>query len=309
MKKINTHLLSTRSVLIFHLAAQSGNFTRAAKALNVGQPAISHGVRQLEERLGVSLFERRPQGVVLTEAGERLARHLERGFGDIQLGLEEAMASQQPNKLTLVVSTSLASHWLMPRIAQFKHRYPDAQLHCITQDTDQMIGRDEFDLCIPLGSGPFPGYQRWKLADESLLAVCSPEFARRQSVELSDPRSLCQLPLIHLEERYVSRFNWQAYFDHFQLDRSSLRGDETYNDYSIVVQAAMEGQGVALGWSHIVSPLIEQGKLVAIGGQAISTEQPFYIISPEQRQLSQEAQALRDWLLLEMANTTADSAY
>ncbi len=298
MKKINMHLLTSRSILAFHLAAQENSFTKAADTLNVSQPAISHGVRQLEERLGVELFERNPQGVVLTEIGEKLARRIQRGLAEIQQGLEETLSHTQPEKITLLVSTSVASHWLMPRIARFKHLYPEVQLHCITQDTDQGLQESRFDLCIPLGLAPESGFQRWQFAEEVLTPVCSPEFAYRH--QLQHLSAINDIPLIHLEERYNSRYNWQHFFDDCSLSPHSARGDETYNDYSIVLQAAMEGQGLALGWQHIVGPLIQQGKLVAPFEQQIATNQPFHIIAPEHKPLNPNAKALLDWLLNEM---------
>lgn len=298
MKKINMHLLTSRSILAFHLAAQENSFTKAADTLNVSQPAISHGVRQLEERLGVELFERNPQGVILTEMGEKLARRIQRGLAEIQLGLEEALSHTQPEKITLLVSTSVASHWLMPRIARFKQLYPEVQLHCITQDTDQGLQESRFDLCIPLGLAPETGFQRWQFAEEVLTPVCSPEFAYKH--QLHNLSAINDIPLIHLEERYNSRYNWQHFFDDCNLSPHSSRGDETYNDYSIVLQAAMEGQGLALGWQHIVGPLIQQGKLVAPFEQQIATNQPFHIIAPEHKPLNPNTKALLDWLLKEM---------
>ena len=298
MKKINMHLLTSRSILAFHLAAQENSFTKAADALNVSQPAISHGVRQLEERLGIELFERNPQGVELTEMGEKLARRIQRGLSEIQLGLEEAMSGTLPEKVTLLVSTSVASHWLMPRVARFKHLYPEVQLHCITQDTDQGLHESRFDLCIPLGQAPVQGFKRWQFADEVLTPVCSPEFAARHNLkELADIEGI---PLIHLEERYISRYNWQHFFSACDVSLSGSKGDETYNDYSIVLQAAMEGQGLALGWRHIVDPLIQQGRLICPFDKQIATNQPFYILAPEHKPLSPNAKALLDWLLQEM---------
>ncbi|MCB1639372.1 MAG: LysR family transcriptional regulator [Thiothrix sp.] len=303
MKKINPHLLSVRALLAFHIAARERNFTRAAEVLSIGQSAISHGVRQLEERLGVVLFERQHQGVQLTEVGERLAKRLERGFQEIQAGLEDVMMAQrQQHKVTLSVSTSLASHWLMPRIARFKQQHPDVQLRCITQDTDFDLNRLDFDLCIPLGQVPWQGYRRWKFAEEVIFPVCSPAFLERYGPFVT-PADLQGLNLIHLEELYAARYDWRQYFRHYDLTPQSSTGDASYNDYSIVVQAAMEGQGVALGWLHIVRPLLESGKLVAPLPERIATNHDFYVVAREGQPMRVECRALLDWLLEEMSST------
>lgn len=294
-----------RSLLAFHIAAQEQSFTRAAVVLRLGQSAVSHSVRQLETVLSVKLFEREVQGVRLTAIGQRLAKRMQLGFAEIQAGLEDAISSQQISVLTLLVSTSLASHWLMPRIARFKQAYPEVQLRVITQDAYQDIAKLEFDLCIPVGGVPEGAYQSWKFVDEVLFPVCSPAWLAEQE-PLNQPSDLLTRPLIHLEEHYRPRFNWPQYFQHYGLQLNATRKDVSFNDYSIVVQAAIEGQGIVLGWHHIVQPLIEQGKLVAPLKERIQTPAPFYVIAREDKLLSTEAKALLEWLLLEMQQTVSN---
>lgn len=179
--------------------------------LKLGQSAISHSVRQLETIWNVRLFERAAQGVRLTTIGAKLAKRLQFGFEEIQLGLEEALSNQAAAVVTILVSTS---------------------------------------------------FQSWKFVDEVLFPVCSPAWLAEQ-VPLNQPSDLLTRPLIHLEEHYHPRFNWPQYFQHYSLQLNATREDVSFNDYSIVVQAAIEGQGIVLGWHHIAQPLIEQGKLVA----------------------------------------------
>lgn len=294
-----------RSLLAFHVAAQEQSFTRAASVLKLGQSAISHSVRQLETILAVKLFEREAQGVRLTSVGERLAKRMQLGFAEIQAGLEEASWREQVAVVTILVSTSLASHWLMPRIARFKQAYPEVQLRIITQDAYQDIAKLEFDLCIPVGGVPEGNYQSWKFVDEVLFPVCSPAWLAQQEA-IQQPSDLLTKPLIHLEEHYIPRFNWPQYFQHYGLQLNATRKDVSFNDYSIVVQAAIEGQGIVLGWHHIVQPLIEQGKLVAPLGERILTPEPFYVIAREDKPLSTEVRALLEWLLVEMQETVAE---
>lgn len=296
--KLNINLLSNKSLLAFHLSAKEKSFTKAATKLNIGQPAISHAVRQLESILDTTLFKRMHNGVELTTDGELLARHLEKGFGEIQTGLETVLQKSQ-QQITLFVSTALASHWLMPRIARFKHSYPDIQLRCITQDTDNEVQKGNFDLCIPLGQVSWEGFQRAKFHDEVITLVCSPEYLEK-SVALHGIKDLPNHALIHLEERYTSRLDWRKLFDNFDLKYRNSNADETFNDYAIVLQAAMEGQGIALGWKPMVNSLIASGRLVAPLELEIKTENPFYILTPKDKVSDKSTQLLRDWLLDEM---------
>ncbi len=187
----------------------------------------------------------------------------------------------------------------MPRIARFKHSHPDIQLRCITQDTDTEVQKGDFDLCIPLGQVSWEGFQRAKFVDEVITPVCSPDYLAK-STALNNVDDLLNHALIHLEERYTSRLDWRRLFDNFGMNYRNSNADETFNDYSIVLQAAIEGQGVALGWKHLVNPLIAQGRLVAPLDIEIKTEHPFYILTPKDKMNNNSIQLLRDWLLDEM---------
>ncbi len=299
--KSNINLLSHKSLLAFHVAAQESSFTKAANQLNIGQPAVSHAVRQLEKMLDTVLFKRLHDGVELTSSGQLLARHLNKGFTEIQKGLE-AIRDQNEQQVTLYISTSLASHWLMPRIARFKHRHPEIQLRCITQDSDEEVQKGNFDLCIPLGQVAWDGFQRLKFVDEVITPVCSQSYLD-QSTALTKPEHLHHHALIHLEERMTPRLEWRQLFEDSNLNYRNSTADHTFSDYSIVLHAAVEGQGVALGWKHLVNPLIEQGKLVAPLDLEIKTEHPFYILTPKNKVNDQSIKLLRDWLLDEIKQT------
>ena len=300
MNKFNINLASSRALILFDAAAKTGSFSKAAEIANIGQPAVSHSVRQLESMLGVKLFRRLHRGVELTRAGEILARRIDAGLQEIRSGIEEVRVSRSMGeRVTLLVSTSLASFWLMPRLARFKLAYPHIDLRCITQDTDRDVPLGEFDLCIALGNSEWPGMQRWLFAEEELFPVCSPTYLE-QSKPLQQVSDLSTHELLHLEERYHSRFDWKKWFSHFRISTTPPKG-WTSNDYSIVIQAALEGQGIALGWRHIVQPLVDQGGLIRPIEERIATDNPFYIIAPEDREVSGAAQVLRDWLIAEIS--------
>lgn len=302
MKKININLASTRSLLVFESAARLGSFTRAAEELRIGQPAVSHGIRHLENLLGTRLFVRRHRGVELTVSGERLAEKVQRGLQEIIEGLE-AVSDRRGTQtvVTLTVSTSLAGYWLMPRLSQFKRQWPDIEIRCITRDSDHDLARESFDLCIPLGTGPWPGFDSMVFIEEELLAVCSPAYLQRLGGQ--GLQNLVQADLLHLEERYRKRYGWTDWFKHFGLKHAAINRGPVSNDYSIVIQGALEDQGVALGWHHIVAPLLQQGSLVKAACETIRTANPFYIISPIDQDSNEAVTALRDWLIREAALT------
>ncbi len=288
--------VSDRWVRVFLAAAEAGSFTGAAAAMGIGQPAVSHAIRRLEQGLGARLFERRSTGIELTAIGAELHRRAGAGYDLVDTAIRDAQAQVRADRVvTVSVSTALATYWLMPRLASFKERHPEVELRVITQDTDDGVGRDEADLWIPLGGGPWPRLRAWEFAAERLVAVASPDHVARRGtdVETAD--------LLHTEERYSPRYDWPTWFDAHGLDPAGVPGGQRSNDYSIVVHAALEGQGVALGWLHIVEPLIRSGRLVQLGAHVVETDNPFCIVARPDALRRRAVDDMRRWLLTEAA--------
>lgn len=296
--------VSDRWLRVFLAAADAGSFTAAAVRLGIGQPAVSHAVKRLEAAVGARVFERGPTGIVLTPLGEDLRSRVGAGFDVVDTALRDAAAQVRADRVvTLSVSTALATYWLMPRLAAFKDMHPDVELRVITQDTDDGVGRDEADLWIPLGPGPWPGLRVWPFADERLAPVASPSH-----VESSGTKSVVGAALLHNEERYAPRYDWRRWFEAHRLEPAGAAGGQRSNDYSIVVHAALEGQGVALGWLHIVEPLITDGRLRLIGDDVVRTDAPFCVVARPDATRREGVDHLRRWLLDEAAELRASPA-
>ena len=291
---------SLNNLLVFESAARRGSFTRAAEDLHISQPAVSHAMRLLEADLGVALFERQHKGVQTTDAGKYLLEQVGMGLSLIDQALRE-VRSMQAHQVTLAVSTATATWWLLPRIARFKQQHPDIELRVITTDTDLDMARERIDLSITLGADDFANYQRWHFVDEEIFPVCSPKFL--QANPLPDLKALAHSPLLVLEERYKARMDWKEWLMRFDISLPRKPVLFRFNDYSIVLQAAIEGQGVAQGWRHIVQPLIAQGLLVQPLQQSVTTDQPLFITAPQGKVLRPDVAYLKDWLVAEAANT------
>jgi DNA-binding transcriptional LysR family regulator len=291
---------SLNNLLVFESAARRGSFTRAAEDLHISQPAVSHAMRLLEADLGVALFTRQHKGVQTTEAGKYLLEQVGMGLSLIDQALRE-VRSMQAHQVTLAVSTATATWWLLPRIARFKQQHPDIELRIITTDTDLDMARERIDLSITLGADDFANYQRWHFVDEEIFPVCSPKFL--QANPLPDLKALAHSPLLVLEERYRPRMDWKEWLLRFDVSLPRQPRLFRFNDYSIVLQAAIEGQGVAQGWRHIVQPLIAQGLLVRPLQQSVTTDQPLFITAPQGKVLRPDVAYLKDWLVAEAANT------
>lgn len=298
----SSHGSSDRWLRVFVVAARAPSFTVAADRLGITQSAVSHAVRRLESSLDVELFHRDRSGAVVTDAGELLADQASSGFDLIDRGLDVLRAeSAAQSILTVSVSTSLATHWLLPRLADFKKLYPHVDLRCLTSDTDRMVGHDGADLWIPLGHGPWPGFHSVDFRAEELYPIASPELLAREGLKVDDlredQRRLLALPMLHLEERYNPRFDWMAWFEHLGVEAPRKIPGVISNDYSLILQAALDGQGVALGWNHIVQGLVADGRLRRLSDRSITTDEPFVILSRNELAEDTDAALFRSWLI------------
>jgi LysR family glycine cleavage system transcriptional activator len=293
---------SDRWLRVFVAAARAPSFTVAADRLGITQSAVSHAVSRLESSLGVGLFHRSRSGAVVTDAGELLAERASAGFALIDRGLDAMKVEFAAQSiLTVSVSTSLATHWLLPRLADFKRKHPEVDLRCLTSDTDKMVGRDGADLWIPLGRGPWPGFHEVEFCAEEMYPVASPELLSRHGLSVDalreDQSRLLGLPMLHLEERYNARFDWMAWFEELGIAVPRRIPGVISNDYSLILQAALDGQGVALGWNHIVNGLVESGKLFRLSAESITTDDPFVILSRTEAADATAVALFRKWLI------------
>lgn len=295
------------ALLVFKMAARHGSFTRAATALGISQPAVSRTVCWFEDSLGMQLFDRLHRGVRLTEAGSYLYEQVNLGLTLIEQAMGEVRKRGQTEQVTLAVSTATATWWLLPRMDRFKEAHPQIDIRCITTDTDPDLDTEGIDLAITLGRGEWSRFARWRIFDEDVFPVCSPEYAKTLGRNPT-PQSLCSATLLHIEQRYRPRINWADWLARFSVSLPHNTKQFRFTDYSIVLHAALAGQGVALGWRHLVASLLAEGRLVRPLGEHVVTDQAIYIIASRVRQMRPAVATLRDWLLAEACSEAADGA-
>lgn len=294
---MNSVYASDGSLRVFVLASRLGSFTAAADELGMTQPAVSHSIKRLETAIGERLLHRSRTGVRPTVVGEELLSSVAPAFEAIDRAVAAAAGHARDAAVSISVSTSLATWWLLPRLPEFKRQHPDVELRLVSTDTDDHIDMASLDLWIPLGLVERPDLEATRLCDETLVPVASPELAA--TLRADDPSALTDAPLLHLEERYQSRFDWPAWFRSQGVSPpDKLRGDRL-TDYSLVIHAALAAQGVALGWLHLVSDLLADGRLVAMG-PATTTDHPFNVLHRKDAELRPGADAFRRWITDEM---------
>ncbi|THD82350.1 LysR family transcriptional regulator [Aliigemmobacter aestuarii] len=304
METLRSLLPSINSLVVFEAAGRLSSFTAAAREMGMTQAAVSYAIRSLEDHLGSPLFLREHRRVRLTEAGERFHADVSIGLSHIQRSAQNLRAVATGSHVTLSCSTAFAAFWMVPRMARFRADLPRVDLRIQTADRNlDLVGEG-----IPLGirggdPGDWPQYQSEPLAPEEIFPVCGAGYlAGRDRPEVA--ADLLAHQLIHLEEPFRSAATWKDWFASVGIEGKRVPRGLSINDYVLVVQSVIEGQGVALGWRHLVEGLVAKGVLVRLTDHMLTTGKGFHVVWPRDAALSRAAQDVRDWLLDQRPGTS-----
>ena len=272
------------SVALNHLAAfesavDMGSFTKAAKKLGTTQPSISRHIAALEDLLEVKLFDRLHHRVELTEAGTILYDAVKLGLGHIRQAANQIGDQKHPEAISIGCTYGFAHIWLMPRFSELQKLIPQQQLRMVTSDTKTIFNLNEVDFALRFGEGGWNDGDSQKLFGEQLFPVCSPQFAADHfgATNKATAKSLADAPLIHELEEEFSWLTWRQWLDRHQVTYTPPKGTYFYDNYALALQAAIEGQGVALAWLHLVERQLKSGQLVELEGLRIKTNSGYYL--------------------------------
>lgn len=285
----------------FEAAARLRSFTAAAIELGTTQPAISQQIKRLEEQLATRLFDRIYRGIELTDAGEVLFNHVQTGLQSMDAGLVAITNRRQHEVLQVATDFAFAAYWLMPRLHRFHKLNPDVDVSLVTSERSHGMLRTEVDVAILFGDGRFrQGESRW-LFSEEVFPVCSPQLVAGYATPLPN-EALRAFPLLHLRsEGSHNWFDWASVFKALEIRQAPAPGQLRFDNYTLLIQAAIGGQGVAIGWRHLVDDLLDQGLLCRpVAGSAISVY-GYYVVLPQRKRRVQIVQQFVDWLTSEQA--------
>jgi LysR family glycine cleavage system transcriptional activator len=293
MSKFRKLLPSFNALLVFEVSARMRSFKLAAEELNVTQPSVSSTIKSLEEHLGVRLFQRNNRGVELTSAGLELASELSPALERIELKLK-SLSDRNSDTLTIAASTSVSAQWLLPKTSDYKREHGDLSISIITTDRN-LDPSDDMDFSIRRGPKKWDRPNCWHLSDEELYLICSPSYRERFGPirGLSD---LVNHKIIYNAEPYRKRMDWREWLDAQGCSDIKLPVSLVLNDYQLVLQACVAGEGVALGWSFTTRALIEAGFLEVPIENTVCTDFAFYIIAPTWKDVSKNKLNYVRWL-------------
>jgi LysR family glycine cleavage system transcriptional activator len=290
----------------FEAAARHRSFSRAARELNVTPAAVSYVVRELEEQLKVRLFQRSGRGVGLTQAGEILRDSAATALDDIERAIERvrALEGQDQNRINVSTTPSFAMKWLVPRLNRFLARFPDVDVRVDMSRQLVDFTQGEMDLAIRFGTDKHPGLLADHLLHDHLFPVCSPRFLKGKPA-LRQPADLRHFTLIHpdYQAHDVDWPNWDVWLDSIGVTGIDTKRGLYFNQSALAIQAAIDGQGIALADANLVEFDLAAGRLVRPFKQAVQTPQRlgYWVVMPSRSRQNPLVDAFRLWLLEEAA--------
>ena len=278
----------------FEAAARHLSFTEAAAELNVTQAAVSHQIRTLEEALGVRLFRRLNRAIRLTEEGQEFVAEVRKALTHLAAGMEKLAAPSAGGPLTVSVLPSFASKWLVPRLGRFRERHPEIDVRIEATNVLTDFQRDDVDLVVRYGRGKYKGLASTWLMAEDIFPVCSPALLDGPK-PLRHPADLRHHTLLH-DDANVDWTMWLLSAGFGGVDPGQ---GPFFTDSAMVIQAAVEGQGVALARGALAAGDLAAGRLVRPFDFAIPTEYAYYVVCPETTANRPKIAAFREWMLEE----------
>ena len=282
---------STRLMLAFDAVMRQGSVTAAAEELNLTQSAVSRLILSLEEQLGKELFTRIRRRLVPNDTAHTYHQEVSRALDLVERASMRVVANPQGGTLSLAVLPTFATRWLGPRLGDFMGNHPGVAINMSTRIGWFDFTTQPFDAAIYFGNGDWVGGQQIKLFDERLTACASPDFAAQNA--LAKPEDLANLPLLHLEARPTA---WDDWFAAQGADSVTARTGMLVDQFSMMIQAAISGLGVAILPDYLAQIDIEAGRLVPVLKQAVPMQGAYWLVWPEGRDISAPLASFTDWL-------------
>lgn len=291
----------------FEAAARLQSFTAAARELGSTQSAVSQHVKRLESDLGTRLFHRVHRGVVPTRAGSQLHLAIQDGLERLADGYARARKQPEHEVINVATDYALGTYWMLPRLRHFRAAHPNVDVRLVTSQQSVTPDQADVDIALLFGNGyEIPAPTRL-LFGEGVRPVCSPALLERFALEASD-QPLAELPLLQLEADHNALwFDWPRLFRRIGIATAPREPELIFNNYTLLLQAALSGQGVAIGWSPFVEPLLQSGALVALTEQPVRSDNGYQIVLPSSRVLGPLVLEFVDWLTAQGRETDGGS--
>ncbi len=295
---LRSKIPSEKSLFVFETVARAKSFTGAAAELNVTQPAVSRTILALEKHVDEQLFHRTGKGLKLTGSGEILFSALGQSFQLIESALDEIVLVRNNHEtITLSISTAMASHWLIPRFDDFRSAFPNAELRFHLMSGEPAGPVAPYDLGLRLGDHTDTEHTRWPFGPERVYAVASPAYIAKNG-KLGDAGQKGNHTLLQLSN---SRLSWRNFCQQTGQSLPQEFDTITVPDYSIILQSAIIGKGIALGFVTSTAKLLGDGLLQIASSKFLDTGRRYHLVFPSRQNIKPVVAQVRDWMIAEMA--------
>lgn len=303
MTPLRRNVSSLNLLATFESAARLGSFTLAAAELGVTQAAVSQQIKGLEREMNTPLFTRAHRRVVLTPAGKALATVVGSAFAAMSESIDMIRQPVVPDTVAIGITLAFNQFWLMPRLPDFRARHPNIKLRLVADDAPMDLRHARLDVAVRYGKPPFEDATSLASRPELAFPVCSPALLARLGIATANVEDL---PLIASDMVNPAWMPWRVWARTLQLgpaleraaDQSRLR----FNHYSDTVQAALNGEGVTMGWAVLLSDLLRDGRLVRIGSASIAPQEGYHVVTPVGRAPSPATRVFLGWLIENLAD-------
>jgi LysR family transcriptional regulator, glycine cleavage system transcriptional activator len=284
------------SLRSFEAAGRHVSFTRAAQELNVTQAAVSHQIKALEETLGVQLFRRQNRTLALTEAGRAYLAPISAAFQAMAEATERLRRRDAEGTLTVSVLPSFGSKWLVPRLGRFRELHPAIDVRVSASYHLVDFAREDVDVAIRFGQGDWPGLHVERLMTEDQFPVCSPGLLER-GPPLGSPDDLKGHVLLHDMWFGDPHEGWRRWLAAVGVEGLDWRRGPVFSDSGMAVQAAIDGQGVALGREALVRDDLAAGRLLRPLATAVPTSVAYWLVCPRGALARPKVKAFHAWIV------------
>lgn len=300
-----TRLPPLKALAGFEAAARHLSFTKAARELNLTHGAVSRQVKALEQALGVTLFRRLNRALRLTDEGQAYAATVRELLERLREASRRLGAREEQGGLTVSTTYSFTNKWLMPRLVRFRALHPEIDVRLLANDQLVDFARDNVDIAIRYGRGRYAGLAAERLIADDYVPVSSPAL-RRGPPPLRTPADLKRHTLLHEEDALrqdnlgeATAIGWREWLKAAGVEGIDASRGPIFSHSSMVLQAAINGEGVALGRTALIAEDLAARRLVKPFELELKVPLAYYIVAPQQALERPKVRAFRDWLRAE----------
>ncbi len=287
----NLELLKPFVIVSKHLS-----FTKAAKELFLSQAAVSVQIKHLEEELGFKLFHRKARKIYLTQEGEKLLKSVEPALQNIHATIASIKSTDGTYRLTVSTLPSFAAKWLIPNLTNFQQKHPKFALKVHVSNNRVNFFDEQVDCAIRFGLGKYPGLNTTHLADDIYFPVCHPNI-RNNYKPFNNPEEIKRFILLHDGSLgNTISISWKLWAENMGVDDLDLKNGNQYDQADHAIQAAIAGQGVALGRFSLVEKDLKNGLLVPLFDSILKSRFSYYFVHPEEYTDNLEMDLFKQWI-------------